>query len=224
MVGTAPKLSATAGGCDDNERLGSGSHPIHVNLDPTSQHQSCSEALRPVDRYIQIGATTDSESPKARPEVPCSGCCRDFFLSRKPYIDAIAEGKAGGYFSNPEGAGSARRLLYSQPLPGTSGQYQRPSWPLCRDPPEGCYHRNPPSQGSMLALCKHDEHYSRGVSTSKRLRSIDFSKGTNTCGPRPLGKQLYQGPTTATQQPKGDWAQQDHDIHCRRMQVIVETC
>lgn len=143
-----------------------------------------------------------------RPEEPCSGGC-DFFRSRKPCIDAITEGKAGGYCSNPEGAGSARRLLHSQPLPRTSGQYQhRSCWPLCRDPLEyhcrylirvhgyplsGCYHRNPPSQGSMLELCEHDEHHSKKVFTSKRLRSIDFGKGTNTCGHCPRRKQLYQG-------------------------------
>ena len=169
-----------AGGCDDNERVGSDSHSIHVNLAPASQHQSCSENLLRADRYTQMNDTADSESPKERPEVPCSGGCCDFFHSRKPCIDAITEGKAGGYCSNPEGAGSARRLLHSQPLPRTSGQYQRRScWPLCRDPLEdhcrylirvhgyplsGCYHRNPPSQGSMLELCEHDEHHSKKFS------------------------------------------------------------
>ena len=238
------------GGCDDNERAGSGSHSIHVNHAPTSQHQSCSEALQSANRYIQINDTTDSESPKARPEVPCSGGCRDFFLSRKTCIDAITEGKAGGYCTNPEGAGSARRLLHSQPLPGTSGQYQhRSRRPLCRDPLEdhcrylvrvhgyplsGCYHRNPPSQGPMLELCKHDEHHPREISTSKRLRSIDFSEATNTCGPHPLGKQLYQGPITALQQLKGGWAHQDYDMqkestlcltsHSRAMQIFVKNC
>lgn len=49
-----------AGGCDDNERVRSDSHSIHINLAPASQHQSCSETLLRADRYIQMDDTADS--------------------------------------------------------------------------------------------------------------------------------------------------------------------
>ena len=43
---------AGADGCGDNQRLGSGGYPVHIDLATTSQHQNCSESLQPADSCI----------------------------------------------------------------------------------------------------------------------------------------------------------------------------